>query len=64
MKVCMKILEREYPRSNVNRIDADRFNVTHRGSYRMIANRYRTEDEQDRYITAELQKPFPLLVKS
>jgi uncharacterized protein YfaP (DUF2135 family) len=53
------ILDWDYPKKSVDRVDADRFSSRQRGSVRLAMGRYRTEAEQEQYIRSRLSKPLP-----
>lgn len=55
----LDVLDQDYPRKPVNRVDAERFVSRQRGSVRLIMGRYRTEDEQEEFVTSWLKKPLP-----
>lgn len=53
------VLDQDYPRKPVDRIDAERFASRQRGSVRLVMGRYRTEVEQEDFVSSRLNKPLP-----
>ena len=55
----LDVLDRDYPRRPVNRVDAERFGKQQRGNALLVMGRYRTEEEQDSFIRESLALELP-----
>lgn len=53
------ILDQPFPRQPVSRREAERFASRQRGSVRLIMGRYRTEEEQEAFVSSGLRRPLP-----
>lgn len=55
----LDVLDRDYPRQPVNRVDAERFGNQQRGNALLVMGRYRTEEEQESFIRESLAIELP-----
>jgi hypothetical protein len=55
----LDVLNRDYPRQSVNRVDAERFGNQQRGNALLVMGRYRTEAEQESFIRESLAIELP-----
>ena len=55
----LAVLERDYSRSQVLRLDADRFTTVKRGSVRLVRDLYRTESEFESFLAEGLRVALP-----